>query len=173
MTDEKLEEKVAEPVEKITVKVRDGVAFQFVSTIKNGMGMYETFTPKPPALSGEVIEIEPNQALGQEQKLMRMEPVTLACINSTCKNVYETDAYDIRKARCPKCGAQGGVIVETKKKKKKRTAKDKPKVKETNRMDKKDEILRDDKLETIIPDPPKGSVKTAKKTKKKTDKKKK
>jgi len=169
MTDERREEvkdkdKIVEPVEKIRVKVRDGVAFQFASTVRDGLGFIQNFIPGPPALSGEVIEIEPNQALGQEQKLMRLEPVILACANSTCKNIYETDAFDIRVSRCPRCGAQGGSVIETKKKKKKGKDKTKTKlkVKETNRMDNKEEETRKDELEIIVPD---VSVKVAKKKK--------
>jgi hypothetical protein len=164
MTDEKLIKttEVVEPVEKVKVQVRDGVAFIYQATIKTATGFFQNFIPQEPALSGEVIEIDPVQAFGQEQKLMRMEPVTLSCNNSSCKNIFETDAYDIRVAYCDKCGARGGTIVETKTKTKTKTdkTKAKPKIEETDRMDRKEEETRD----AIVPDFPKP------KTVKKTDK---
>jgi len=165
MTDEKLIKvnEVAEPAEKVKVKVRDGVAFIYQTTIKTATGFLQNFLPQDPALSGEVIEIDPVQALGQEQKLMRMEPVTLSCNNSSCKNIFETDAYDIRVAYCDKCGARGGTVVETKKKKKTDKIKAKPEVKETDRMDRKEEETRD---EVIVPEFS-SKPKTVKKDKKK------
>lgn len=124
-------------------KVRDGYHFQFLTEIRDAKGNIHNFSKDGPAGPGSVIEVQPEQVLGQEHKLELVEALTLKCNNSGCEKEFETKAINLAYAWCPHCGGRGGEVIEAKVKTK-RSKKDK------DRQD----LSEDEKREPVIPDPP-------------------
>jgi hypothetical protein len=164
--------------QKERYQVKDGYTFLFVAETRDADGVIHKHRLGNPAPAGSIIEIRPSQALGQEQKLDRVDGLVLKCNNSGCFKEFMTKAFKLAYAWCPHCGGRGGKVVraatdkdaklnekkETKKAKKKAKEPKKPKVE----TPKEEEADREEKGAQVG-----RETKAPKKTKKGSKKKKK